>query len=161
MGFNCLKATEQLRGGSLLFTTKFPEISVTHLIDLGRMEGWFDLGAVVLNSAPLDWECSALTTRPLPHKWTRLLIAQGIAQRARLSFDYFFKLFPTRLRLVLFYYLKFGAWQTTAFLKLADRVIFPKGSEAAVQRCSVKKVFLKFRKIHRKTPVLESLFPRL
>ena len=28
-----------LRGGSLLFTTKFPEIPGTHLIDLGRMEG--------------------------------------------------------------------------------------------------------------------------
>ena len=26
MGFNCLKATETLRGGTLLFTTKFPEI---------------------------------------------------------------------------------------------------------------------------------------
>ena len=28
---------EPLRGGSLLFTTKFPEISGTHFIDLGRM----------------------------------------------------------------------------------------------------------------------------
>ena len=36
MGFNCLKATEPLQGGSLLFTTKFPEIPGTHLIDLGR-----------------------------------------------------------------------------------------------------------------------------
>ena len=30
---------ELLRGGSLLFTTKFPEISGTHLTDLGRMKG--------------------------------------------------------------------------------------------------------------------------
>ena len=30
---------EPLRGGSLLFTTKFPEIPVTHFIDLGRMKG--------------------------------------------------------------------------------------------------------------------------
>ena len=30
---------EPLRGGSLLFTTKFPEISGTHFIDLGRMKG--------------------------------------------------------------------------------------------------------------------------
>ena len=37
MGFNCLKATESLRGGSLPFTIKFPEIPGTHLIDLGRM----------------------------------------------------------------------------------------------------------------------------
>ena len=29
---------EPLRGGSLLFTTKFPEITGTHLIDLGMMK---------------------------------------------------------------------------------------------------------------------------
>ena len=28
-----------LRGGSLLFTTKFPDIPGTHFIDLGRMKG--------------------------------------------------------------------------------------------------------------------------
>ena len=31
-GFNCLKTTEPLRGGSLLFTTKFPDNPGTHLI---------------------------------------------------------------------------------------------------------------------------------
>ena len=36
LGFNCLKATEPLRGGSLPFTTKFPEV---HLINLGIMKG--------------------------------------------------------------------------------------------------------------------------
>ena len=36
---------EPLRGGSLLFTTKFPEIPATHFIDLGRMKCWVDLGA--------------------------------------------------------------------------------------------------------------------
>ena len=30
---------EPLRGGSLLFTTKFPEIPGTHFINLGRMKG--------------------------------------------------------------------------------------------------------------------------
>ena len=30
---------EPLRGGSLLFTTKSPEISGTHFIHLGRMKG--------------------------------------------------------------------------------------------------------------------------
>ena len=30
---------QPLRGGSLLFTTKFPEIPSTHFIDLGRMNG--------------------------------------------------------------------------------------------------------------------------
>ena len=44
-GFNCLKATEPLQGGSLFFTTKFPDIPGTHLIDLGRMKGWVDIGA--------------------------------------------------------------------------------------------------------------------
>ena len=37
MGFNCLKATEPPQGGNLLFTSKFPETSGAHLIDLGRM----------------------------------------------------------------------------------------------------------------------------
>ena len=39
MGFNCLMATESLREANLLFTTKFPEIPGTHLIDLRRMTG--------------------------------------------------------------------------------------------------------------------------
>ena len=30
---------EPLRGGSLPFTAKFPEIPHTHFIDLGRMKG--------------------------------------------------------------------------------------------------------------------------
>ena len=34
---------QPLQGGSLVFTTKFPEIPGTHLIDLGRMKGWVDL----------------------------------------------------------------------------------------------------------------------
>ena len=40
MGFNYLKTTEPLRGDRLLFTTKFPDISGSHL-----MKGRFDLGA--------------------------------------------------------------------------------------------------------------------
>ena len=44
MGLNCLKATELLQGGSLLFTTKFPEIPSTHLINLERMTGFKGLG---------------------------------------------------------------------------------------------------------------------
>ena len=35
MGFNCLKATEPLQGGKLLFTTKLAEITG----DLGRIKG--------------------------------------------------------------------------------------------------------------------------
>ena len=36
---------ESLWGVSLLYNTKFPEISGTHFIDLWRMKGWVDLGA--------------------------------------------------------------------------------------------------------------------
>ena len=39
MGFNCLKATEPLRGDSLLFTNKSPGGPGIHLIDLGKMKG--------------------------------------------------------------------------------------------------------------------------
>ena len=38
MGFNCLKATEPLRGSSLLFSTKIPDIPDAHLVDLGSMK---------------------------------------------------------------------------------------------------------------------------
>ena len=55
MGFNCLKATEAHGGGSLLFTTKFPESLDTNLIHRQRMKDLLDVG-------PLDWESSTLTT---------------------------------------------------------------------------------------------------
>ena len=42
-GFNCLEATESLRGDSLLFTTMSPGVPGVHLIDLGMMNGWVDL----------------------------------------------------------------------------------------------------------------------
>ena len=38
MGLNCIKAVELLYRGSLLFITKSPEGSSTHLIDLGEMK---------------------------------------------------------------------------------------------------------------------------
>ena len=67
MGFNCHKATESLWGGILLFTTRFPEIPGTHLIDLGRMKRLSRPRShpVVLITVPLDWESSTLTTMPL------------------------------------------------------------------------------------------------
>ena len=36
---------EPLRGGSLLFNTKFPEIPGTHFINLVRINGYGELGA--------------------------------------------------------------------------------------------------------------------
>ena len=36
---------EPLRGGSLLLTTKFPDIPGTHFTDLKKMKGWVELGA--------------------------------------------------------------------------------------------------------------------
>ena len=57
---------EPLRGGSLLFSTEFPEIPGTNFIDLGRMKRlcrpWSH--PVVLNMEPLDRESNASTTRP-------------------------------------------------------------------------------------------------
>ena len=38
MGFNCLKARRPLSGGSLLFTTKFPEIPTTPLTEIQKDE---------------------------------------------------------------------------------------------------------------------------
>ena len=58
-----------LRGSKLLFTTKFPDISGTHFIDLRRIERlsrpWSH--PVVLSTGPPDWKSSALTTWPLLH----------------------------------------------------------------------------------------------
>ena len=48
MGFNCFKATEPLGGrDSLLFTTKFPEIPGTHLIDLGARSLKLIVGSLI------------------------------------------------------------------------------------------------------------------
>ena len=43
------------------------EIPGTDFIDLGRMKGWVDPGATqwFLDTRPLHWKSSALTTRPL------------------------------------------------------------------------------------------------
>ena len=39
MGPNCLKDAEPLRGDSLLFTTQFPGVPGTHLINFGGKKG--------------------------------------------------------------------------------------------------------------------------
>ena len=51
MGFNCLKAKEPLRGGTLLFTTKlpsilsFPEKLLLTILQFSRIDSkfWFDV----------------------------------------------------------------------------------------------------------------------
>ena len=43
MGFHCLEAAEPLRGDTLLFTTKSPEVPGAHLIDFGKMKDWSTL----------------------------------------------------------------------------------------------------------------------
>ena len=45
MEFNYLKVTVPLQGGSLLYTTNFPEIPGTHVSDLRRMKDWVNFGA--------------------------------------------------------------------------------------------------------------------
>ena len=57
---------------SLFFTTQFPGIPGTHLINLKRTKGWVDLRTTqgFWNWdpwIPLDWKSSPLTTKPLPH----------------------------------------------------------------------------------------------
>ena len=54
-GFNCLKSTEPLQGGCLRFITQFREIPGTHLIKLGRMKGWLNLGATRWLSTQGHW----------------------------------------------------------------------------------------------------------
>ena len=44
-GLQLPKVTEPLHGGSLLFTTKFPEIPGIHLIFLGMMNDKIELAA--------------------------------------------------------------------------------------------------------------------
>ena len=60
---------DPLRGGSFLFTTKYPGITGTHFINLGRVKGCANLRAIqrILNKGPMDWESSALTNMPLHH----------------------------------------------------------------------------------------------
>ena len=57
---------EPLQRGSLLFTIIFPEIPGTHYINLGRITHWSL--SVDLNTGPMDWESSTLSTRPLLHE---------------------------------------------------------------------------------------------
>ena len=45
MGFNCLKVTKPLRGGSLFFTTQSSGVPGTHLINPATMKGSVDLRA--------------------------------------------------------------------------------------------------------------------
>ena len=54
-GFNCLKSTESLQGGSLLFIIQFRKIPGTHLINLRRMKGLLDLGATRCLSTQHHW----------------------------------------------------------------------------------------------------------
>ena len=56
---------EPLQGGSLLFTTKFLEISGTHFIDLGRMKGWVELG-----TTQLFWTRDLWIGNPAPYSST-------------------------------------------------------------------------------------------
>lgn len=64
MGLNCLKDTEPLQEGSLLFTTKIPEIPGAHFDRPWKDEKLPE----VLKLGPMDWEASTLTTGPLLHE---------------------------------------------------------------------------------------------
>ena len=49
--FNYLKATLPLKEDSSLFTTKFPGVPGTQLIDLVKTKGWVDLGTTIYSSS--------------------------------------------------------------------------------------------------------------
>ena len=56
-----------LQGGNLLFTTKFPDIPGIYSFHRPRNDERLSQPCshpVVLNTGPLDWKSSALTTRP-------------------------------------------------------------------------------------------------
>ena len=86
MGFNCLKATEPLRRDSLLFTTKFPEVSSTHLINLGYMKGLVNIRVtVLLTSVPNSDNitrniCDAYILGAAPKFWDYILKELGKVQ---------------------------------------------------------------------------------
>ena len=70
MVFNRLKTAEPPREDSLLFTTKSE--NSWYSFDRPRKDEkmsqpWSH--PLVLNTGPLDWKTSALTTRPLLHIW--------------------------------------------------------------------------------------------
>ena len=54
MGFNCLRATEQLRGDNLLFTNKSPGVNGTRFIYLRRMKGQYILSYSYKSVRPLS-----------------------------------------------------------------------------------------------------------
>ena len=56
-----------LRGGSLLFTTKFTGIPGSHLIHLGRVKGWINLRATQWS---WTWDLWIGNTEPLNLWWT-------------------------------------------------------------------------------------------
>ena len=60
--------------GSLFFVTEFPDISGNNFTNSRRMEGWVKLGATQwfwTCMGPLDWESSALTTKPYDGEWNK------------------------------------------------------------------------------------------
>ena len=79
IGFNCLKSAEPLQGGSLLFTTKFPESPGTHLINLRRMKGWMDLGATQWFWTWDPWIGNP-ATYPLDHQKADIIVQVGNTQ---------------------------------------------------------------------------------
>ena len=67
MGFNYRKAARPLLGNGLLFTTKCPGIPGMHSWPRPRKDERLNRSwshPVILNTGPLDWESSALTTWP-------------------------------------------------------------------------------------------------
>ena len=97
---------EPLCGGSLLFTSKFPEIPGTHFIYLGRIKDWVDLGATqwfwkrdpsILNPAlqPLDHcsICPPFSFSIIETWWTKFLHHSLVFNAFYMIQQYFCKVF--------------------------------------------------------------------
>ena len=122
---------EPLRGGSLLFTTKFPQISGTHFTDLERMKGWVNLGAT-----QRFWTRDPWTGNPAP--WPL-----GDCSINRICISIF--LLPVSTEIIASNYLLFGRWtleRVKLFCWTVDEVFAKWGNTCSTKKMSIRQSFV-------------------
>ena len=121
-----------LWGGSLLFTTKFPDTPGTNFIDLGRMKGWVNLGATqrfwtwdpwirnpVIKQLRLQCGCVPVNFA----KFLRTPYLQSTSEQLLLDFFTHLTVFATQwTRNQVFFY--FGTCFIMAFNQLFEKGVF-------------------------------------
>ena len=121
-----------LWGGSLLFTTKFPDTPGTNFIDLGRMKGWVNLGATqrfwtwdpwirnpVIKQLRLQCGCVPVNFA----KFLRTPYLQSTSEQLLLDFFIHLTVFATQwTRNQVFFY--FGTCFIMAFNQLFEKGVF-------------------------------------